>query len=107
MEKNRPSRNPITAFLGVTGIVALAAYVNILPPDTGIALLGFFALCIMTLFFLGMYIIGNLRHTIVLTCSIMLYLILRYMGLRHPLYPILLVASVIALEYVWKDHEQS
>lgn len=104
MDRKNHSRNPTTLFLGITGSIALAAYINITPPDTGVSLLGFFILLITTLLLLGMYFIGSLRHTIVLTFSVTLYLILRYIGLRHPLYPILLVASVIALEYVWKDN---
>jgi len=104
MERSHTSKNPITLFLGITGIILLAAYVNIALPDTGVTILGFFLLLVITIACLGMYITRNTRHVVVLTLGVTLYLGLRFIGLRHPIYGILLVASIVALEYVWKDN---
>lgn len=104
MDRSHASKNPVTLFFGITGLILLAAYVNISPPSTGLHILGFFVLFITTLFLLGKYTISNIRHVIVITCGSTLYLILRLIGLHHPLYGILLILSIVALEYLWKDN---
>lgn len=104
MERLHKPRNPLLLFIGVTGLILLAAFINIVPPDSVAALLVFFLVFITTLILLGLYIIRSLRHALILTFGIVLYLILRFFGLRHPLYAVLLIASLVALEYLWKEN---
>src|SRR3989344_9441651 len=102
MERLPKERNPLLLFLGITGIIGLSAYVNIVTPDSLFAIVGFFLLLGASLGLLGLYAFRRKRHAILLAVGMTLYLALRYLGLKHPLYAILLTASVIALEYLWK-----
>ncbi len=105
MDHAHSPKNPLILFLGITGLILLAAYINIAPPDTAVNIIGFFTLLVATMLLLGIYAIRNIRRVIVITFAVVVYLCLRYVGLRHPLYAVLLTASIIALEYVWKDHK--
>lgn len=104
MELTHTTRNPALLFLGVTGLILIAAYINIVRPDTALYIAGFFILLLATLMCLGIYMLKNVRRTIMISSAVIVFLFLRIVGLRHPLYAVLLTASVIALEYVWKDH---
>lgn len=103
MERLRKTRNPLLLFIGVTGLITLTAFINIVPPDSITAMLIFAFLFIATLVLLGLYTIRSLRHVLILTFGITLYLILRFFGLRHPLYAVLLAASIAALEFLLRD----
>lgn len=103
MERLHKPRKPLLLFFGVTGIIALMAYINIIPPDSAAAILTFALLLAATIILLGLYTIRNIRHVLLFTAGLLIYLALQFFGLRHILYAILLVASIVALEYLWKD----
>ena len=105
MDHAHTPRNPVTLFFGITGLILLAEYVNVFPPATAITIVGFFVLLIATLMVLGIYALRNMRRVVMITMAIVIYLSLRFVGLRHPLYAVLLAASIVALEYVWKDNK--
>lgn len=104
MERFHKSRNPLLLFLGVTGLILLTAFINIVPPYSIGAIAVFAIIFTATLILLGLYAIRRVRHVLMLTFGIIIYLVLRYLGLRHPLYAVLLAASIAALEYLWKDN---
>jgi len=104
MEKAKNPRNPFLLFLGLTGFIAITAYVNILSPDTVFTIGGFFVLLMLATELVSLYILQNARLATLLTLGITVYLGLRFLGLRQPMYAILLAASVIALEYLGRDH---
>lgn len=104
MERLHKERNPLLLFFGITGIIVLTAYINIVSPATIIHIAGFFLLLFLSLVLLSKYTFLNMRHAVLLAGGISLYLLLRYLGLRHPLYAVLLLASVIALEYLWREN---
>jgi|GEM_PF-722723 len=106
MERHKVQRNPFILFTGLTGLIGIAAYVNIVSPDSLIALAGFFLLFIIAATSLLLYILQHTRHALLISAGTTIYLILRLLGLRQPLYAVLLLASIIALEYLWKDQEQ-
>lgn len=104
MERQKEARSPLILFIGVTTLIITAAYINVFPPDSLMVLLGFFALLMVTSTALGIYLFPHKRHAILISSGLAVYLVLRLIGLRHPLYTLLLVASVIALEYLWKEN---
>jgi len=91
-------RNPYLLFVGVSGYFLLAAYVNVFPPDApwriGIFIIAF----AFSTWMLLRYLFKNTRQPTVFTIGLATILVLRFLGLRHPLYPLLLVASIIAFE---------
>lgn len=103
MERLHRPRNPLLLFFGITGVIALAAFVNVVPPDSIAAILGFALLLAATIILLGLYTVKNVRHVLLFTIGLLTYLALQFFGLRHILYATLLVASVVALEFLWKD----
>lgn len=105
MESTRTPRNPAMLFFGITGLILIAAYVNVVRPDTALYIAGFFILLLATLMCLGIYTLKNVRRAIMISSAVIIFLFLRIVDLRNPLYAVLLTASVIALEYVWKDHK--
>ncbi|MCL4200281.1 hypothetical protein KJZ67_02990 [Patescibacteria group bacterium] len=104
MDHQSKTRNPLLLFAGLTGIIVLSAYINILSPDSPFALAGFFVLVTFSIGTLCAYLLQNTRRATLIASSISVYLILRLLGLRHPLYALLLVASIVALEFLWRDN---
>lgn len=103
MEHGKQPRNTVHLFWGVAGIFILAAYVNIFPPEQFAYVVSFFILLFVTLVFFGLYVFRQFRRSAIIAGGAVLYLFLRYFGLRHGLYAILLVLSVLAVEYLWKS----
>jgi hypothetical protein len=66
--------------------------------------LGFFTLVSFSIGTLLAYFLRNRRLAILIAGGVSLYLVLRLLGLRHPLYALLLVASIVALEFLWRDN---
>lgn len=104
MERHKRERNSVFLFLGASGVIVLSAYVNAFPPDSPIILAGFFLLLATSIGLIGAYIFRRTRHAILLAIGVSLYLFLRYLGLRQPFYLVLLIASIIAIEYLWKEN---
>ena len=104
MDRQKKERMPIVLFIGVTVLIVTAAYVNVIGPDSLISVLGFFALLSIASMLLGIYVFPHTRHALFLTAGIIVLLVLRFIGLRHPLYIMLLIASIIAMEYLWRDN---
>ncbi len=105
MDRLHHARNPLILFFGITCLIALSAYVNVISPDSLVTIIGFFLLLGLSIGFLGFYALRKRRHALLLSFGVCLYLVLRFVGLKHPLYAVLLVASVIALEYLWKENQ--
>ncbi len=106
MDRKKPPRNPMQLFLGCTGLFALAAYVNIFPPDSAVTVVTFFILLVVTLVLLGLYVFRRYRIALVVALAVAVYLMLRLLGLRHPLYALLLAASVFAIEYLFRQPQR-
>ena len=104
MDHLHHTKNPLYLFLGCTGVFILAAYVNIFPPDQLVYVGTFFILLLLTLTLLILYVGRDIRRSIVISGGIVLYLLLRYFGLRHPLYLILLIAATFAVDYISRVH---
>lgn len=104
MDRHKRERNPLYLFLGASGLIGLSAYINAFPPDFPLTLAGFFLLLATSVGLIGAYIFRRTRHAALLAVGASLYLALRYLGLRQPIYVILLIASILAIEYLWKEN---
>ncbi len=104
MERNQNIRNPSMLFMGIIGVIVTAIYVNVTSPGSLLLLAGFFGLFFFSFLALGLYVFPKKRHAILLAVGMTLFLVLRLLGLRQFWYTGLLIASVIALEMLWKEH---
>jgi hypothetical protein len=91
-------RNPVLLILGVSGFVVLSAFINIFAPE-GLWQIGLFV-CVFSVSsgVILQYIFRRTQQSVILGFAIAIFLILRLFGLRNPLYLILLLACVLALE---------
>lgn len=103
MERMATQRNPLMLFFGISGIFLLVSFINIVAPDTLYSLAAFFTLIMLSAYFLGKYAFRRRRHALLLALAVGLFFALRLAGLKHGLYTVLLAASIVALEYLWKD----
>lgn len=96
-------RNLLWLILGISGISILAWFGNTYPPDTMVkiatALLLFFTMISSMSYFL----LNNVRHALLLSLGLSIFLILRILQLREPIYPILLLVSVLSLELLFQN----
>lgn len=91
-------RNPVLLILGVSGFVALSAFINIFPPEGLWQIALFVGIFSVSFGLMLQYIFRRTQQSIIAGFTISIFLILRLFGLRNPLYLILLLACVLALE---------
>lgn len=103
MDRHKHSRNPLLLFWGLTGFFLLAAYINVFVPNALPPLILFFLILYLSLYLVTFYLIPHTRHALLITTGVVLYLGLRFLELRQPVYVLLLIASLVALEYLWKE----
>lgn len=71
---------------------------NAFPPDSLSRILEFFLIILATSFVLSVFLLNNVRRALLISFGLIILLTLRALGLRDPLYPILLLASLVSLE---------
>ena len=76
---------------------------NLFPPDRIISIIVFFTLVWVTSALFSLYFSGNTRRAVLVASGTAMYLLLRSFGLRHPLYGVLLIACIVAIEYLMRD----
>lgn len=84
--------------IGITGIIGFAWFTNTYTPDSWQMIVIFFTLIIAILISLLLYFVNNVRHILLITGGLLILLVLRYLGLREIIYPLLLAASLLSLE---------
>lgn len=94
----RKNRNPLYLIVGVFGVSTLAWFINAYPPDKPFRIVIFLGLIGFSSTFLSLFLFKNVRRAILLSSGLTVFLLLRYLGLREPLYLILLLASLVSLE---------
>ncbi|MBI3577547.1 hypothetical protein HY086_05920 [Candidatus Gottesmanbacteria bacterium] len=95
-------RNPWWLVLGISGISLLAWFVNTYPPDSLVRMAVFFILFFLTSFSIAHFILNNVRRSVLLSFGLIVYLLLRLLNLREPLYPLLLFITLISLEVFFR-----
>lgn len=88
------------ALVGVSGISILGYFIHSFTPDTPLLISLFFAIIAMTTFGWMFFIIPVKRVAILTTIFVFLFLFLRLINLRHPLYVVLLAVFFISLEVI-------
>lgn len=91
-------RNPWWLVLGISGISSIAWFVNTYPPDSLMRIASFFLLFFGTSFFLSRFLINNVRRALLLSLGLTVFFLLRLLGLREPIYIVLLFITLISLE---------
>ncbi len=91
-------RNSWWLFIGIIGVSALGWFINSFSPDTIIIRGIFFAIIFATITSLSLYTLNNVRRSLLIGLGIPAFFLLRYLGLREPIYLILLIASLASLE---------
>ncbi len=98
----RAPRNTYLLITAISGFIALAALVNITPPDSVWVISLFVLLFSVSSGLLTQYLFRRPRQSLLVSCGIAVFLTIRTFGLKNPLYTVLLAATVIAVEIYWK-----
>ena len=86
----------------VTAASALAWFVNSYAPDSLQRIGIFFILVTIILSSLLFPLVNNVRRVLLIICGLLIFLLLRLLGLREILYPLLLAATLLSLELMLK-----
>lgn len=95
---SRQPRNLTWILVAIVFLSFLAGLVNSVAPNSILILSGFFLLVGLIAFFTSLFILNNVRRSILISLGLVLFLILRYLGLHELTYIILLVACLTSLE---------
>jgi hypothetical protein len=88
--------------VGITGLSLLGWFVNTYPPDSFIRILIFFAILGGTTFCISFFFLKIVRRATIITVGVIVWLLLRYLGLRDWYYPLLLLPILISLEMLFQ-----
>jgi|GEM_PF-2642300 len=91
-------RNPKLLLLSATLGITLAAYVNITPPLTIWHILACIACLSLAVGFFFQYLFCSLRRSILVAIGTTAYLLFRYAGMHNPVFLILILISMIAID---------
>lgn len=86
----------------ICGLSALGGLMHEFTPTSLVAMIAFFVVLTITNYFLWLFLFVNKRRSILLTAGIVTLLFLRMIGLREPLYVVLLIAALGAIELVFQ-----
>lgn len=95
---NKPARNIWYLILGISGLSVLGWFVNTFTPDSFGEISLFFVIIAATTFFTSLFLLKIVRRAILVTLGIVVWLLLRLLGLRDWYYPVLLLPILISLE---------
>lgn len=90
------------ALLGISALSGLGYVISTYTPDTPLLIFIFLFLLAIATYSWSLFIIPNNRIALLATLFVVALLLLRLFHLRHPLYAVLLLASLIAQKYFWK-----
>lgn len=84
--------------LGITSFSVFAWFINSFEPISASKLVIFFVLICISSFWTLLYLLNNVRRSVLLSLGVTTYLLLRFFNLRESLYGILLLAFLASLE---------
>jgi len=96
--RQRHPRNLWWLLLGLISISGAAWFVNTYPPVSWQLIAVFFIFLFVSSLCIFLYLLNNVRHALLVSLGVILFLILRYLNLRQSYYIVLLVASLASLE---------
>jgi len=94
----RGTRNIWSLIFGIVCFAILGWFVNVSQPDKPLSIGIVFLTIFLTVFFLSFFFLNHLRRSLFVSLGLTLLLALRAIGLRHPLYAILLGTSFLSIE---------
>lgn len=101
MERHN-GRNIWYLFLGIWAVSGLAWFVNTFPPTSPTNLIIFFLLVFFSGLFLSQFVLKKFRLSVLLSTGLTIFLLLRLLDLRQPIYPALLFACLLSLELYYR-----
>jgi hypothetical protein len=99
----KPNRNIWWLFTGFLCISALGWFGNTFTPGNMLALSVFLLLIFLTLFFFLLYPFNNVRRSFLVSLGVVVFLFLRYINLRYPVYPLLLVLTLFSVDHYFSE----
>lgn len=99
MQLHLPERNVTHLFLFLVSASGLGWFINSFPPETLWQFAAFYLLLGSSLFFLFHFILVHTRRAFLISLSTIIFLLLRALNLRHPLYLVFLVICLLSIEY--------
>ena len=87
---------------GISGLSVLGWFVNTYQPNSFIHMLLFFAILSVTVFFSSLFLLKIVRRAILVTLGVVIWLLLRFLGLRDWYYPVLLIPVLVSLEMLFQ-----
>lgn len=93
-----------TLILGIISLLMSVALIVTIPPTGILPQFGFFILLFGTLYGLVGYILNHTRRAFLISGALTLYLFLRSLGLTHWIYPLLILAIYITIEFYRRKH---
>lgn len=86
--------------IDVAAVSFLAWFVNAYSPDSWQRIAIFFVLAAIIIATLSFSLLNNVRRVLLITSGVLILLLLRLLGLREIIYPLLLLASLLSIELV-------
>ncbi len=99
---DRPKRNILWLILGICGLSVLGWFGNTFPPENILLLTLFFVIVTATTFFISLFLLKIVRRSVLMTLGVVIWLLLRFFGLRELWYPLLLIPCLISLEILFQ-----
>jgi len=99
---DRPKRNILWLILGIFGLSGLGWFGNTFRPETIPMLTLFFLIIAATAFFSSLFLFKIVRRALLVTVGVVVWLLLRLLGLRDLWYPLLLIPCLISLEILFQ-----
>lgn len=90
--------NVIWIIVGICSLSGLGWLINTLDPNYLQSLILFFTILFVTVFSITMFITNIVRRSVLLGSGVFVFFLLRFLGLREPVYIILLALSLVSLE---------
>lgn len=91
-------RNINYLIFAIVGLCALASFISIVPPETIIVQYIFYAILEIIMFCLSMFIFASKKEALLISIGSIVYFLLRFLNLRHPLYLILLISCCVSIQ---------
>ena len=99
----RQKRNAWWLIVGISGLSILGWFINTFPPDSFETISLFFLIIAATTFFSFLFVFKIVRRATLVTLGVMVWLLLRLVGLRDWYYPVLLIPVLVSLEILFQS----
>lgn len=94
----KPERNIWWLIIGICGLSVLGWFTSTVSPANFLMVILLFVIIGVTIFFSSLFLLKIVRRAALVTFGVMIWLVLRLLGLRDYYYPVLLVPVLISLE---------